>query len=78
MSSIKFIMPSPQLDGTGSDGSGPSIPFGGFDPYNQLPHPVEMVKKIGRTAQRLARSMRPSRPRTAAATQTASAVLTNT
>ncbi len=36
MSSLRFIMPFPQSDGTGSDGSGPSIPLGGFDPNNCL------------------------------------------
>jgi hypothetical protein len=46
MSSIRFMTPPFQVGG-----SEPSIPCGGVDPYNQLPHPIEMVKKatqIGR------------------------------
>jgi hypothetical protein len=46
VSSIKFMTPPFQVGGCD-----PSIPCGGVDPYNQLPHPIEMVKKatqIGR------------------------------
>jgi hypothetical protein len=77
MSSLRFIIPPVQSDGTGPDGSVPSIPIGGVDPYNQLPHPIEMVKKLGRTAQSLARSMRPSRHRTVPASPSARAVFTD-
>jgi hypothetical protein len=77
MSSIRFITISVQSEGTGQDSSGLSMPFGGVDPYNQLPHPVEMVKKVCRAAQRLMRSMRQRRPRTVPATQTGSAVFTD-
>jgi hypothetical protein len=77
MSSIRFMMPSVPSDGTGPDSSVPSIPFGGVDPYNQLPHPVEMVKKAGAFAQRLARSMRPSRPATVPAGRSAVGVFSD-
>jgi hypothetical protein len=57
MSSIRFMTPSVQSHGTGPDGCVPPIPFGGVDPYNQLPHPVEMIKKAGAIAHRLAMSV---------------------
>jgi hypothetical protein len=77
MSSIRFIMPSIHSDGIGLDSSAQSAPFGGVDPYNQLPHPVEMIKKAGAIAQRLARLMRPSRPHTVPASRSAPAVFTD-
>jgi hypothetical protein len=76
MSSIRFIMPSVQSEASELDNSGRSIPFGGVDPYNQLPHPVEMIKKAGAVAQRLARSILPSRPRTVAANPPSRTVFT--
>jgi hypothetical protein len=67
MSSIRFIMPSVRSEGIGLDNSGLSVPVGSVDPYNQLPHPVEMIKKAGAVGRRLARSIFRSRPRTVAA-----------
>jgi hypothetical protein len=53
MSSIRFMTPIPVNEGCGS-----SVGPGAVDPYNQLPHPIEMLKKLFKSHPHWARPLR--------------------